>query len=53
MGCSWVAGGGGGNGRPAIIDAGGVVLDDAIFLGSVLDLLVPFKPFVPLVRNEL
>ena len=29
------------------------MLDDTIFRGSVLDLLVPFKPFVPLARNEL
>ena len=56
LGCSLaVGGGGGGKGLPAIIDPGGVELEDAIFLGSVLDLLmlVPFKPFIPFVRNEL
>ena len=53
LGCSLETGGGGGRGLPAIIDEGGVVFEDTIFLGSVLDLLEPFKLVVPLLRNEL
>ena len=44
---SFDGGGGNGNGLPAITEEGGVVFADVIFLGSVLDLLIPFKLFDP------
>ena len=49
---SFVGGGGSGKGRPAITEEGGVVFVDVIFLGSVLDLLSPFKLFDPLLRKD-
>ena len=45
-------GGGGGKGRPAMDEAGGLISVVVTFLGSVLDLLIPFKLFDPLARND-
>ena len=44
--------GGGGKGRPAMDDAGGLMFVVVTFLGSVLDLLTPFELFDPLLRND-
>ena len=48
------AGGGGGKGRPAMDEVAGTLLFSVVnFLGSVLDLLIPFRLFDPVLLNDI